>query len=43
MEWIGFGFGLDSMIQEGCNETLHNGVTELHRQEFSYSAGVSVS
>ena len=28
---------------EGCNETLHNSVTELHRQEFSYSAGVSDS
>ena len=26
------------MIQEGCNEALHNDVTELHRQEFSYSA-----
>ena len=31
------------MILERCNETLHNGVTELHRQEFSYSAGVSAS
>ena len=31
------------MILEGCNETLHNGVTELQRQEFSYSAGVSDS
>ena len=31
------------MILEGCNETLHNGVTELHRQEFSYFAWVSDS
>ena len=31
------------MILEGCNETLHNRVTGLHRQEFSYSAGVSDS
>ena len=31
------------MILEGCNETLHNGFTELHRQEFSYSTGVSDS
>ena len=31
------------MILEGCNETLHNDVTELYRQEFSYSAGVSDS
>ena len=32
-----------SMILEGCNETLHNGVTELPRQVFSFSAGVSDS
>ena len=32
------------MILEGCNaETLHNGVTELHRQKFHYSTGVSDS
>ena len=31
------------MIQKGCNKTLQNGVPELHRQEFSYSAGVSDS
>ena len=31
------------MILEGSNETLHNGVPELHRQEFSCSAGVSDS
>ena len=31
------------MILKGCNETLHNGVTELHRLEFNYSAGVSDS
>ena len=31
------------MILEACNETLHNGVPEFHRQEFSYSAGVSDS
>ena len=31
------------MILEGCNETQHNGVTELHKQEFSYSAGASTS
>ena len=31
------------MILKGCKETLHNGVTELRRQEFSYSAGVSDS
>ena len=30
------------MILERCNETLH-GVTELHRQEFSYTTGVSDS
>ena len=29
------------MILEGCNKTLHNGFTELHRP--SYSAGVSDS
>ena len=28
------------MILEGCNET-HNDVTELHRQEFRYSAVVT--
>ena len=31
------------MILEGCDETHHNGVPELHRQEFSYFAGVSDS
>ena len=31
------------MILEGCNETVHNGVIELHRQVFSYFAGVSDS
>ena len=31
------------MILEGHYETLHNGVTELHRLEFSYYAGVSES
>ena len=27
------------MLLEGHNEILHNGVTELHRQEFNYSVG----
>ena len=31
------------MILEGCNEKLHNDVTKLHWQEFSYSAGVNDS
>ena len=31
------------MILDGCNVTLHNGVSELHKQEYSYSAGVSDS
>ena len=31
------------ILETGCNETQHNDVTELHRQEFSYSAGVSDS
>ena len=29
-----------SFILEGRNEALHNVVTELHRQELSYYAGV---
>ena len=40
---MGYLYVRCSMILEGCNKTLHNGVTELHRQEFSYSAGVSDS
>ena len=32
-----------STILEGHNETLHHDVTELHRQEFSFSAAVSDS
>ena len=31
------------MFVEGHNEKQHNGVTEFHKQEFSYSAGVSDS